>query len=83
MNKKVFLITSIELFGKFVSYCIDNDISVWRLYWDDREKGDRCFHINWKEQRCYYASKKFYEEEGFEVTTPLFVLNFGQYELIY
>ena len=83
MSKKVFLITSVEQYGKFVSYCIDNDISVWRLYWDDREKGNRCFHINWKEKRCYYASKKFYEDEGFEVITPLFLLNFGSYELVY
>lgn len=83
MADKVFLLSSIENYGKFISFCIDNDISVWRLYWDDREKSNRCFHINWKENRCYYASIKFYEDEGFEVVSPLFVLNFGSYELVF
>ena len=83
MAKKVFLISSIEQYGKFISYCVSNDISVWRLYWDDREKGERCYNIDWKAKRAFYASKKFYLDEGFEIVSPLFVLNFGSYELIY
>lgn len=82
MADKVYLCSTVEEYGKFISYCIDNDISVWRCFWDDRDKSDRCYHIDWHEQRCYYASKKFYEREGFEVISPLFVLEFGQYELI-
>lgn len=81
--EKVFLCSSIEEYGKLISFCIDNDISVWRVYWDDREKGNRCYHINWEENRCYYASKQFYLDIGFVVVNPLFVENFGQFELIY
>lgn len=83
MAKKVFWLTTIEQYGKFVSYCVSNDISVWRLYWDDREKQTRCYHIDWEAKRAFYAPWKFYVDEGFEVVSPIFVLNFGEYELIY
>ena len=38
MNKKAYLLISIEEYGKFIAYCIENDISVFRTYWNEREK---------------------------------------------
>lgn len=77
---KVYLISNIEEYGKFISYCIDNDISVWRTYWDDREKGERCYHINWKEKRCYYSDRAFYDD--YKVIIPIFELDsYGRYKL--
>ena len=80
MNKKAYLITTIEDYGKLISYCIENDIQVWRTYWDDREKGNRCYSINWEERRCYYSSRQYYENEGYEIVTPFFILDkYGNY----
>lgn len=83
MEKKAFLITNIEEYGKLISFCIENDISVWRTYWDEREKGDRCYNIDWKEKRCYYSSRRYYENNGYEIVSPTFQLNeYGTYEPI-
>lgn len=80
--KKVYLITNIRDFGMFISFCIENDISVWRTYWDEREAGDRCFHIDWNERRCYYTRRRYYEEEGYEIVEPYFILDqWGRYIL--
>lgn len=81
--KKAYLIADIEEYGKLVSLCVENDISVWRLYWDEREKGDRCYEINWQEKRCYYSSRKYYENEGYKIIAPIFnVDKFGRYKII-
>lgn len=83
MNKKAYLITNIEEYGKFISFCINKDILVWRTYWDEREKGDRCYAIDWKEKRCYYSPRLYYENNGYEIVVPTFTLNtYGdKYEL--
>ena len=76
MNAKtVYLINNIEEYGKFISFCIKNDVCVFRTYWDEREKGDRCYQIDWQEKRCYYSSRRYYEINGFSVVTPTFVLD--------
>lgn len=75
MNKKAYLINSIEEYGKFISFCINKDILVWRTYWNEREKGDRCYAIDWKEKRCYYSSRLYYENNGYEIVVPTFTLN--------
>lgn len=83
MEKKAYLITSVGEYGKFISFCIENDISVWRTYWDEREKGDRCYNIDWKEKRCYYSSRRYYENNGYEIVSPTFQLNeYGKYKTI-
>ena len=80
--KTAYLISNIEEYGKFISFLINNDINVFRLYWDEREKGDRCFAIDWKEKRCYYSSRKYYENNGYEIIKPNLVCNqYGDYEL--
>lgn len=80
---KAYLISNIEEYGKFMAYCIDNDISVWRTYWDEREKGDKCFNIDWKEKRCYYSSKKYYLDMGYEIATPIFEIDkYGKYKIV-
>lgn len=80
--KKAYLIASIEEYGKLISFCINNDISVWRTYWDEREKDDRCFNIDWENKRCYYASKRYYENEGYKIITPIFYINkYGNYKI--
>ena len=80
--KIAYLIPNIEEYGKFIAFLINNDINVYRLYWDEREKGDRCFAIDLKEKRCYYSSRKYYTDNGYEIVKPNFVCNqYGDYEL--
>lgn len=82
MREIVLAISNIEEYGKLVSYCIEKDINVWRTYWDERRKGDRCYHINWVKKSCYYASRSFYEQEGYEILKPIFVLDeYGRYQI--
>ena len=76
MNEyKAFLISNIEEYGKLISYCINHDITVWRTYWDEKEKGDRCYVIDWGNGRCFYSSKKYWEDNGYEIVIPEFVLD--------
>ena len=72
---KVYLISNIEEYGKFISYCIEHDINVWRLYWDEKEKGDRCYQIDWSNKRCFYSSRKYWEDNGYGIIIPQFVLD--------
>lgn len=82
MKKPAYLITNIQEYGKFISYCIENDISVWRTYWDEREKENRCYHINWEKEICYYATKQYYKENNIEVVVPIFYLDeYGNYKI--
>lgn len=71
--KKAYLILNIEEYGKLMAYCIEHDISVFRTYWNDSEKDDRCYNIDWKEKKCYYSSRQYYEEKGYEIVTPAFL----------
>lgn len=80
--KQAYLITNIEEYGKLMAFCIENDISVFRTYWDDREKGDRCYHINWKEKRCYYSRRNYWEDDGYDIIIPKFYVNeYGVYKM--
>ena len=36
--ENVYLISNVEEFGKLMSFCIDNDICVFRTYWNEQEK---------------------------------------------
>lgn len=72
---KVYLIKNIEEYGKFISYCIDHDINVWRLYWNEKEKGNMCYRIDWGNGRCFYSSKKYWEDNGYEIVVPNFFLD--------
>lgn len=79
-NKIAYRISSIEDYGKFMAFCINKDINVWRTYWDEREKGDRCYSIDWREKRCYYSSKRYYIDNDYTVIDPTFSMNaFGDY----
>ena len=66
-KKIAYLISNIEEYGKFLSFLINNDFNVYRLYWDERAKGDRCYQIDWKEKRCYYDTREYYEDNGYKV----------------
>ena len=82
-NKKAFLISDIEDYGKLISFCIQNDISVFRTYWDDRERGYRCYNIDWLQKRCFYSSRQYYEDNGYLILVPHFVLDdFGYYKIV-
>ena len=82
MNRKAYPITNIQEYGKFISFCINNDIAIWRAYWDEREKGDRCYSIDWKEKRCYYGPRCCYENEDYEIGIPNFTLNaYGDFQI--
>ena len=83
MNKRAYLITNIEEYGKLISFCINKDICVFRTYWNEREKGDRCFVIDWQEKKCFYSSRLYYENNGYEIVNPIFQLDeYGKYETI-
>jgi len=46
------------------------------------KKGDRCYHIDWKNKRCYYSSRRYYESNGYEIATPTFQLDeYGTYHI--
>ena len=80
--EKAYLLMSIEEYGKFIAYCIENDITVFRTYWDEREKGDRCYSIDWQQKRCYYSSRKYWESEGCEIIIPnLYADKYGNYKM--
>lgn len=80
MKKVAFIISNIEEYGKLISFCIRNDICVFRTYWDEQKKGDRCYSIDWKEKRCVYAPKFFYEMYDYEIVSPIFKLDrYGNY----
>lgn len=53
MKKVAFIISNIEEYGKLIAFCIENDICVFRTYWNEREKGDRCYSIDWKEKKVF------------------------------
>ena len=73
--RTAYLISNIEEYGKFISFCIHKDVSVFRSYWDERQKGKRCYCIDWSEKRCYYAHRSHYEVEGIPVVYPHFTLD--------
>lgn len=82
-KETAYLIRSIEEYGKFVAYCIDNDISVWRLYYNDREKGKFCLKIDWEEKRCFYSSLVFYLGINCKIVLPEFEIDkFGRFQLL-
>lgn len=83
MKKVAFIISNIEEYGKLIAFCINNDVCVFRTYWDEREKGERCYSINWKEKRCYYGPKLYYEMYDYEIVSPVFQLEIdGTYRLV-
>lgn len=72
MDKVAYLINDISEFGKFVAFCIEKDISVWRNYWNQREAGTHCYTIDWKNRACQHSSERFYREEGYKIVVPEF-----------
>ena len=82
MNRTAYLITNVEEYGKFVAFCINNDIIVWRTYWNEKDEGGRCYNIDWKEKRCYYGPQCYYEKEGYEIVIPNFTLDvYGDFQI--
>ena len=82
--KTVYMIKNITEYGKLMAFCINNDITTFRTYWDETQAGDRCFFIKWNEKRCYYACRKYWENEGFIIVEPQFILDeFGNYIIDY
>lgn len=82
MDKKAYLITNIEEYGKLIAFCIEKDICVFRTYWDEREKGDRCYCIDWQGNRCFYSSRRYWEDNGYEIVTPNFYVDdYGKYKI--
>lgn len=80
--KEAYLIQNIEEYGKLMAYCIENDISVFRTYWDEREKGVRCYQTDFREKRCYQSSIDYYQCEGYKITVPVFEVDkYGRYKI--
>lgn len=82
MKRTAFLITNITEFGKLTAYCIENDISVWRTYWDERESGIRAYCIDWQTKRCQYADTEYYKSQNIDVVVPHFYIDqYGRYQI--
>lgn len=80
--KEAYLIQNIEEYGKLMAYCIENDISVFRTYWDERDKGIRCYQPDFSEKRCYYSTINYYQSKGFKITVPVFEVDkYGRYKI--
>lgn len=75
MNKKAFIIDNITEYGKLMAFCIERDISVFRTYFDEREKNNRCYSIDWKQKRCYYSRKEYWIEKEYKVYKPTFYVD--------
>ena len=81
MIKTAYLITNVEDYGKLMAFCINNDVTVWRTYWNEKDEGGRCYNIDWKEKRCYYGPQCYYEKEGYEIVIPNFTLDiYGDFQ---
>lgn len=74
MEKEAFIISNLEEYGKLMAFCIQNDISVWRTYWDERDT-DTCYSIDWKMKRCYYSQKQYWINNGYKVYKPMFFID--------
>ena len=80
MRKTAYLIKNIEEYGKLMAYCIDHDITVWRTYWNEKEKGTICYSIDWKLKRCFYSKIDYYQgrnidNEVYDIVEPVFESN--------
>ena len=82
MENEAFIIDNITDFGNLMAFCIDQDITVWRTYFNEREKNNRCYSIDWKEKRCYYARKEYWLDKGYKVYKPTFYVDeWGKIEI--
>ena len=72
MYNIAYRITTIKEYGLLMAYCIERDISVFRTYWDEREKDDRCYYVSFKDKRCYYSSSSYYIKSGYKIVEPGF-----------
>jgi hypothetical protein len=80
MKNEVYLIKNVEEYGKLISYCIQNDISVFRTYFDTREVDSICYRIDYEQKRCFYSCKNYWIDNGYEIVVPIFKLDiFGKY----
>lgn len=73
--KRAFLISNIEEYGFLVAYCVEHDISVFRSYWDDREKGNRCYFIDFYHKKLFYFRYSTYDSGSYEIACPVFDFN--------
>ena len=79
MSDVVYKFKNAEQFGLFLIWCVENDISIWRTYWSEREK-DRCYRIDWQDKRVYYGSEKYWLEKFYKVVETKFY--FDEYGII-
>ena len=74
----VFIIKNIEEYGKFIAYCIEHDINVWRCYWDQLQAGRRCYCVDWLNKKVSYGSMEYLKRQGMEIIEPEFYFdNYG------
>lgn len=73
--RKAYLIANIEEYGKLMAHCIENDICVFRTFWDAREQGNRCYIVDYPNKKCFYSSRKYCEDIGYEIVIPNFAVD--------
>ena len=50
-------------YASFLGWCIKRDVNVWRSYWDEEEKDDRLYFIDWfaVDKRLLYSGYDFWK----------------------
>lgn len=84
--KEAYLIKDITEYGKFMAYCMEHDFKVWRVYWDEREKGNHCYTVEtdkWNDQRVWHSDISFYKSNGYKIVIPKFDFDkFGKITIV-
>lgn len=80
MDDTVYLIKNIEEYGKLMAFCIDHDITVRRTYWNERDRGNVGYQIDWKQKRCFYAKIDYWkgmniDNKVYNVVEPIFIFD--------
>lgn len=84
MKKVAYAISDISDYGKFILFCIANELCVYPLYFNENEKGDKCFVIDLENKKCFFSSRLHFEHNGYEIVKPIFKLDsYGQYRWCY
>ena len=60
---KLYRFPSYQDYASFLGWCIKRDVNVWRSYWDEEEKDDRLYFIDWFafDKRLLYSDYDFWK----------------------
>lgn len=60
---KLYKFPSYLYYALFLGWCIERDVNVWRSYWDEEEKDNRLYFIDWfaVDKRLLYSGYDFWK----------------------